>query len=48
MENSNVSRENEPVSEHGTRTQFIKDVSERLISRVNTEAANIDEAKQLM
>ena len=38
----------EPNGEHGTRTEFIKDVSERLITRVNTEAANIDQAKQLM
>ena len=38
----------EPVGEHGTRSQFIKDVSERLIQRVNDEAANVDEAKSLM
>lgn len=37
--------EDDPRGEHGTRSQFIKDVSERLISRVNSEAGNIEEAK---
>ena len=36
------------MGEHGTRTQFIKDLSERLITRVNSEATNIEEAKSLM
>ena len=38
----------ESTGEHGTRSQFIKNVSGVLISRVNTEASNIEEAKQLM
>ena len=38
----------EPVGEHGTRSQFISNLSERLITRVNGEAGNIEEAKQLM
>ena len=38
----------ERTGEHGTRSQFIKNVSGELISRVNTEASNIEEAKQLM
>lgn len=38
----------EPRAEHGTRSEFIKNVSETLISRVNGEASNIEEAKQLM
>lgn len=40
--------EEEPRAEHGTRSEFIKNVSETLISRVNGEASNIEEAKQLM
>ena len=38
----------ESTGDHGTRSQFIKSVSGVLISRVNTEASNIEEAKQLM
>jgi len=38
----------EPSGEHGTRSEFIKNVSETLISRVNSEATDIEQAKQLM
>ena len=37
--------DSEPVGQHGPRSQFIKDVSEQLIMRVNAEASNIDAAK---
>ena len=40
--------DSEPVGQHGPRSQFIKDVSEQLIMRVNAEASNIDAAKALM
>jgi len=45
---ADLSNGEEPKGEHGTRSEFIKDVSERLITRVNSEAANIDQAKELM
>ena len=48
LQNEGSAAGEEPSREHGTRSEFIKDVSERLITRVNTEAANIDQAKQLM
>jgi len=32
----------EPTGEHGTRSEFIRDVSEKLIARVNSEAGDIE------
>ena len=38
----------EPNGEHGTRSEFIKNVSERLIACVNAEAGDLEQAKVLM
>ena len=42
------SQEEVCTKEHGTRSEFIQKVAETLITRVNSEASGIDEAKQLM
>ena len=33
---------------HGTRSEFIQNISEKLITRVNAEATDIEQAKALM
>ena len=35
------------MSEHGTRSDFIKNVSERLLTKVNEEARDLTHANQL-
>lgn len=51
VENNSAAAEapsSEPTGEHGTRSEFIRDVSEKLITRVNSEAGDIEQAKILM
>ena len=38
----------EPNGVHGTRSEFIQNISEKLITRVNAEATDIEQAKALM
>lgn len=38
----------EPTGEHGTKSEFIRDVSEKMILRVNSEASDIEQAKLFM
>ena len=37
----------EIANQHGSRSDFIKNVSERMLTKVNQEANGIDEAKEL-